>query len=74
MSIHSKNPKIPQITNESRSRTVNDETSHQILMMSGKLFAGVRYFFTKYIRAKLNAFFINPMYVIAVSLETPLDF
>jgi len=31
-------------------------------MMSGKLFAGVRYFFTKFLRSKFNAFFLDPMF------------
>lgn len=47
-----------------RSRIVDQEIYQRVLMMAGRLFAGVRYFFTKYIRAKMNAFFLDPMYEI----------
>ncbi|KAL6041865.1 Dynamin domain containing protein [Balamuthia mandrillaris] len=30
--------------------------------MSAKLFSGIRFFFVKYIRNKLNAFFLDPMF------------
>jgi len=30
--------------------------------MSARLFAGIRFFFVKYVRSKLNAFFLDPMY------------
>jgi hypothetical protein len=44
-----------------RSRIVDQEMFQRVLMMAGRLFAGVRYFYTKYIRAKMNAFFLDPM-------------
>jgi hypothetical protein len=31
--------------------------------MSARLFAGIRFFFVKYVRNKLNAFFLDPMYI-----------
>jgi len=46
----------------SRSRIVDADINQRVLMLSGKLFAGVRYFFTKYIRSKFNAFFLDPMF------------
>ena len=53
----------PQLLRQgSRSRVVDEETYQHVLMMAGKLFAGVRYFFTKYIRSKFNAFFLDPMF------------
>lgn len=42
--------------------------------MSGRLFAGVRYFFTKYIRAKMNAFFLDPMYDVTVLCGSNVTF
>ena len=45
-----------------RSRIVDQDTNQRVLMMAGKLFVGVRYFFTKYIRNKFNAFFLDPMF------------
>jgi len=45
-----------------RSRRIDDETFKSVCMLAGKLFSGVRYFFAKYIRNKLNAFFLDPMF------------
>jgi len=45
-----------------RSRVVDQEIYQRVLTMAGRLFSGVRYFFTKYIRAKMNAFFLDPMF------------
>jgi hypothetical protein len=50
------------LTENSRSRMINQDTYQRILMMAGKLFAGVRLFFTKHVCNKLNAFFLDPMY------------
>eukprot|EP01126_Amoeba_proteus_P010719 TRINITY_DN1421_c0_g1_i17.p1 TRINITY_DN1421_c0_g1~~TRINITY_DN1421_c0_g1_i17.p1 ORF type:complete len:379 (+),score=74.31 TRINITY_DN1421_c0_g1_i17:1585-2721(+) len=50
------------IRQSSRSRVVDQDIYQRVLMMAGRLFAGVRYFFTKYIRAKMNAFFLDPMF------------
>jgi hypothetical protein len=46
----------------SRSRDLNDEKCTQIKMVAAKLFAGVRLLFVKYMRAKYNAFFLNPIF------------
>jgi len=45
-----------------RSRKVDDEIYSRVCMMSAKLFAGIRFFFVKYIRNKLNSFFLDPMF------------
>jgi len=45
-----------------RSRRIDEETFKSVCMLAGKLFAGIRYFFAKYIRNKLNAFFLDPMF------------
>ena len=45
-----------------RSRRVGEAAYTQVCMMSGRLFAGIRFFFVKYVRNKLNAFFLDPMY------------
>jgi hypothetical protein len=47
----------------SRSRRIGEEAYNQVCTMSAKLFAGIRFFFVKYVRNKLNAFFLDPMYV-----------
>jgi len=46
----------------SRSRVVDAQTYNHVLTLAARLFAGVRYFFTKYIRSKFNAFFLDPMF------------
>jgi len=45
-----------------RSRKVDDDIYSRVCMMSAKLFAGIRFFFVKYIRNKLNSFFLDPMF------------
>jgi len=52
----------PLKRHSSHSRMVDEDMYKQVLMMAGKLFAGVRYFFTKYIRSKFNAFFLDPVF------------
>eukprot|EP01103_Thecamoeba_quadrilineata_P020001 TRINITY_DN8375_c0_g1_i1.p1 TRINITY_DN8375_c0_g1~~TRINITY_DN8375_c0_g1_i1.p1 ORF type:complete len:842 (-),score=179.78 TRINITY_DN8375_c0_g1_i1:3-2528(-) len=37
-------------------------TYEAVCQMSGKLFAGIRYFFVKFARTKFNAFFVDPMF------------
>ncbi|EGC35126.1 hypothetical protein DICPUDRAFT_33855 [Dictyostelium purpureum] len=46
----------------SRSRKIDDETYQKVCMIAGRLFSGIRFFFSKLIRNKLNAFFLNPMF------------
>lgn len=46
-----------------RSRKVDDEIYARVCTMSAKLFAGIRFFFVKYVRNKLNSFFLDPVYV-----------
>lgn len=46
----------------SRSRIMNEESFQRVLMMAGKLFSGVRFFFVKHVRSKFNAFFLAPMF------------
>lgn len=46
-----------------RARRIDDNSFGQVCSLAGKLFAGIRYFFAKCIRNKLNAFFLDPMYV-----------
>eukprot|EP01089_Gocevia_fonbrunei_P010203 TRINITY_DN22780_c0_g1_i1.p1 TRINITY_DN22780_c0_g1~~TRINITY_DN22780_c0_g1_i1.p1 ORF type:complete len:120 (+),score=22.66 TRINITY_DN22780_c0_g1_i1:133-492(+) len=41
----------------SRVRHVDEETYKEVCLMSARLFAGIRFFFVKYIRNKMNAFF-----------------
>lgn len=43
-------------------RNGNDYAYKRVLMMAGKLFAGVRFFFIKHVRSKFNAFFLDPMF------------
>jgi hypothetical protein len=44
-----------------RSRELNSERCTKIKLVAAKLFAGVRTLFVKYMRAKYNAFFLDPM-------------
>lgn len=45
-----------------RTRKIDQQSYFYICKMSAKLFAGIRFFFVKYIRNKLNAFFLDPMF------------
>lgn len=54
--------KPPSTVSLPRSRQVNRETYNEVRDMAAKLFAGVRYFFTKYMRSKCNALFLAPMF------------
>jgi hypothetical protein len=42
---------------------MDQEAFNRVVMMAGRLFSGVRYFFAKYVRAKMNSSFLDPMYV-----------
>jgi hypothetical protein len=44
-----------------KSRETNEDLYKKIALMSAKLFAGIRYYFAKYLRNKMNAFFLDPM-------------
>lgn len=44
-----------------RSRRINGDTYEQVRLMAARLFAGIRFFFVKFIRNKFNAFFLDPM-------------
>lgn len=52
----------------SRSRRIGESAYNQVCTMSARLFAGIRFFFVKYVRNKLNAFFLDPMYIYAPPL------
>ena len=50
-----------------------DETIHKrVCALAARLFAGIRFFFVKYIKNKLNAFFLDPMCVSSLRHCTPL--
>lgn len=41
---------------------VREEEGYKTIAISAaKMFAGIRYFFAKYVRNKMNAFFLDPM-------------
>ncbi|GAM21736.1 hypothetical protein SAMD00019534_049110, partial [Acytostelium subglobosum LB1] len=46
----------------SRSRRIDDDTYKKVCMIAGRLFSGIRFFFAKYVRNKLNAFFLDPLF------------
>ncbi|KAL0490286.1 dynamin, partial [Acrasis kona] len=50
------------LINQDRSRELTAERCQRIKTVAAKLFAGVRLLFVKYIRAKYNAFFLNPIF------------
>lgn len=41
--------------------TMDENGYKQVALIAAKIFAGIRFFFVKYVRNKLNAFFLNPM-------------
>lgn len=45
-----------------RTASLDDEGYKQIALLAARMFAGIRFFFAKYVRNKLNAFFLDPMY------------
>jgi succinate dehydrogenase flavin-adding protein (antitoxin of CptAB toxin-antitoxin module) len=51
-----------QFFGNDRSRELTLERCQKIKTVAAKLFAGVRLLFVKYIRAKYNAFFLNPIF------------
>lgn len=44
-----------------RNIKMNEEGYNQVALLASKMFAGIRYFFAKYVRNKMNAFFLDPM-------------
>eukprot|EP01098_Paradermamoeba_levis_P003586 TRINITY_DN1615_c0_g1_i1.p1 TRINITY_DN1615_c0_g1~~TRINITY_DN1615_c0_g1_i1.p1 ORF type:complete len:148 (-),score=51.23 TRINITY_DN1615_c0_g1_i1:20-463(-) len=44
------------------SRRVDQETYERVCRMSARLFAGIRFFFSKFARNKLNAFYLDPIF------------
>ena len=44
-----------------RSRRITGDSYNQVRLMSARLFAGIRFFFVKFIRNKFNAFFLDPV-------------
>eukprot|EP01132_Coremiostelium_polycephalum_P003597 gene3597-4479_t len=46
----------------SRSRKIDEDTYQKVCMIAGRLFSGIRFFFAKFIRNKLNAFFLDPLF------------
>lgn len=58
--IGESNENIQSFTEKSRDLT--DERCMKIKLVAAKLFAGVRLLFVKYIRAKYNVFFLNPIF------------
>ena len=55
----------------SRSRRIGESAYNQVCTMSARLFAGIRFFFVKYVRNKLNAFFLDPMYISGPPIRDP---
>ena len=53
-------PPLPVFTC-ARTRRVDDGAAREVLRMSARLFAGIRFLFAKLARAKMNAFFLAPM-------------
>jgi len=43
------------------SPTLDDEGYKKISLLAAKMFGSIRYFFAKYVRNKMNAFFLDPM-------------
>lgn len=43
-------------------RRVDEAVHAQVCTMAARLFSGIRFFFVKFVRNKLNAFFLDPMF------------
>jgi hypothetical protein len=48
--------------NSERSLKMDEEGYRRVALMAAKMYGGIRYFFAKYVRNKMNAFFLDPMY------------
>ncbi|KAF2073270.1 hypothetical protein CYY_005432 [Polysphondylium violaceum] len=46
----------------SRNRCIDDDSYQKVCMIAGRLFSGIRFFLSKIIRNKLNAFFLDPIF------------
>ena len=44
-----------------RAASLDEDGYKHIALLAAKMFAGIRFFFAKYVRNKLNAFFLDPM-------------
>ncbi len=45
-----------------RSRRIDDVAHQRVCALAGRLFCGIRFFFVKCAKNKLNAFFLDPVY------------
>lgn len=55
-----------------RVRFLTNETCQRVLEMAAELFAGIRFFFSKFVRSKLHAFLLTPLSVIVRVSSRPL--
>ena len=49
--------------NGERTLRMDEEGYKRVALIAAKMYASIRYFFAKYVRNKLNAFFLDPVYV-----------
>jgi hypothetical protein len=42
-------------------KSTSEDSYKKVAIMAAKMFSGIRFFFTKYVRNKMNAFFLDPM-------------
>lgn len=61
--IMEKKPLNWMSSGNSGSVRMDEEGYKHVAVIAAKMFSGIRYFFAKYVRNKLNAFFLDPMYV-----------
>lgn len=54
-------PPMQDMPAASRRRGVDENVHKRVCALAARLFAGIRFFFVKYIKNKLNAFFLDPM-------------
>ncbi|EGG18151.1 dynamin like protein [Cavenderia fasciculata] len=62
VAIMESNPIDESFEINTKSRRIDEETYRKVCMIAGKLFSGIRFFFSKFMRNKLNAFFLDPLF------------
>ncbi len=53
--------KALSLSHSGRQTTMDEEGYKRVAMLAARMFAGIRFFFAKYVRNKMNAFFLDPM-------------
>lgn len=49
------------VNSNNRYSSMDEEGYKRVALLAARMFAGIRFFFAKYVRNKMNAFFLDPM-------------